>query len=39
MKILGIDDNEDLLQLAEIALSTEGHEYTSTNNGKYFLKS
>jgi len=34
LKILGIDDNEDLLQLAEIALSTEGHEYTSTNNGK-----
>ena len=34
MKILGIDDNEDLLQLSEIALSTAGHEYTSTNDGK-----
>jgi CheY-like chemotaxis protein len=34
MKILGIDDNEDLLQLCEIAVSTGGHEYASTNNGK-----
>jgi len=34
MKILGIDDNEDLLQLTEIAMSSGGHEYESTNNGK-----
>jgi len=34
MKILGIDDNEDLLQLCEIAVSAGGHEYSSTNNGK-----
>jgi len=34
MKILGIDDNEDLLSLCEIALSSEGHEYTGINNGK-----
>jgi len=34
MKILGIDDNDDLLQLCEIAVSTGGHEYESTSNGK-----
>jgi len=34
MKILGIDDNEDLLSLCEIAISSEGHEYTGINNGK-----
>jgi len=34
MKILGIDDNEDLLNLCEIALSSEGHEYTGLNRGK-----
>ena len=34
MKILGIDDNEDLLSLCEIALSSEGHEYTGIDNGK-----
>ena len=34
MKILGIDDNEDLLSLCEIALSSEGHEYTAINTGK-----
>ncbi len=34
MKILGIDDNEDLLNLCEIALSSDGHEYTGINNGK-----
>jgi len=34
MKILGIDDNEDLLSLCEIALSSDGHEYTGINNGK-----
>ena len=34
MKILGIDDNQDLLDLCEIALESEGHDYTSVNSGK-----
>ena len=34
MKILGIDDNEDLLNLCEIALTTDGHEYTGIDNGR-----
>ena len=34
MKILGIDDNEDLLNLCEIALTSEGHEYTGIDGGK-----
>jgi len=38
MKILGIDDNEDLLNLCEIALSSEGHEYTAIDNGREGLK-
>ena len=38
MKILGIDDNEDLLNLCEITLSSEGHEYTGINNGREGLQ-
>jgi len=38
LKILGIDDNEDMLNLCEIALSSEGHEYTSIDNGKEGLE-
>ncbi len=34
MKILGIDDNKDLLNLSEIALRSGGHEYTGKDNGK-----
>ena len=34
MKILGIDDNQDLLDLCDIALSSEDYEYTGINNGK-----
>ncbi len=34
MKILGIDDNEELLGLSEVALTAEGHEYTGINNGR-----
>jgi len=34
MKILGIDDNEDLLNLCEIALTSEGHEYTGISRGE-----
>jgi len=33
MKILGIDDNEDLLELCETFLNSGGHEYTGMNNG------
>ncbi len=38
MKILGIDDNKDLLQLCDVALSAEGHEYTGIDNGKEGLQ-
>jgi len=38
MKILGIDDNQDLLDLCEVALSSEGHEYTAIANGKEGLQ-
>jgi len=38
MKILGIDDNEDLLDLCEIALTADGHEYTGISNGREGLQ-
>ncbi len=38
MKILGIDDNQDLLELCEVALSSEGYEYTAIDNGKEGLQ-
>jgi len=38
MKILLIDDNEDLLDLCDAVLSSEGHEYTGIDNGKEGLK-
>ena len=38
MKILGIDDNQDLLELCDVTLSSEGHEYTGINNGKEGLQ-
>jgi len=38
MKILGIDDNKDLLNLCEITLSSEGHEYTAIDNGREGLQ-
>ena len=34
LKILGIDDNADLLQLSEIALTSGGHEYTGVGRGE-----
>jgi CheY-like chemotaxis protein len=33
LKILGIDDNADLLQLSEIALTSGGYEYTGVDRG------
>ncbi len=38
MKILGIDDNQDLLELCDVTLSSEGHEYTAIDNGKEGLQ-
>ncbi len=38
MKILGIEDNKDLLELCNVALSSEGHEYTGMDNGKEGLQ-
>jgi len=38
MKILGIDDNEDLLELCETFLNSVGHEYTAIDNGKEGLQ-
>jgi len=38
MKILGIDDNHDLLDLCNVALSSEGYEYTGIDNGKEGLQ-
>ncbi len=38
MKILGIDDNEDLLNLCEIALTSDGHEFTAIDNGREGLQ-
>ncbi len=38
MKILGIDDNEDLLNLCETVLTSDGHEFTGIPNGRDGLK-
>jgi len=38
MKILGIDDNEDLLEVCETVLNSDGHEYTGISGGKNGLK-
>jgi len=38
MKILGIDDNEDLLDFCETVLTSDGHEYTGISDGKNGLK-
>jgi len=38
MKILGIDDNEDLLDLCDVVLTSEGHEYTGISSGREGLK-
>ncbi len=38
MKILGIDDNQDLLDLCNVVLSHEGHEYLGVTTGKKGLE-
>jgi len=38
MKILGIDDNEDLLNLCETVLTADGHEFTAIDNGREGLQ-
>ena len=38
MKILGIDDNEDLLEVCETYLNSVGHEFTGINNGREGLQ-
>jgi len=38
MKILGIDDNEDLLDLCETVLTSDGHEFTGISNGREGLQ-
>jgi len=38
MKILGIDDNEDLLEVCETVLISDGHEFTGISNGKEGLQ-
>jgi len=38
MKILGIDDNEDLLALCKVVLTSDGHEYTGISDGKNGLE-
>lgn len=37
MRILGIDDNEDINALFDIALSSLGHEFSSTLSGRHGL--
>jgi len=38
MKILGIDDNEDLLDLCETVMTSDGHEFIGITNGKEGLQ-
>ncbi len=38
MKILGIDDNEDLLEVCETFLNSVGHEFTGIDNGREGLQ-
>ncbi len=38
MKILGIDDNKDLLDLCEVVLTSSGYEYTGVLTGKEGLE-
>jgi len=38
MKILGIDNNEDILGLVRVVLQSEGYDFESVNNGRSGLK-
>ena len=38
MKILGIDDNEDILKLLDTVLTSKGHDFMQALNGKDGLK-
>ncbi len=38
MKILGIDDNEDILHLLDTVISSNGHNFTQVGNGKEGIK-
>jgi len=38
MKILGINDNEDLLEVCETVLISDGHEFTGISNGREGLQ-
>lgn len=38
MKILGIDDNKDLLDLCKVVLTSDGHEYTGVTKGREGLE-
>jgi len=38
LKILGIDDNTDLLDLCKVVLTSDGHEYTGVTKGREGLE-
>jgi len=38
MKILGIDDNEDILNLLKTVLASKGHDFVQAANGKDGIK-
>ena len=38
MKILGIDDDEEINELLKVVLKAEGYNYTNVNNGKEGLQ-
>jgi len=38
MKILGIDDNEDILNLLKTVLTNKGHDFTQAGNGRDGVK-
>ena len=38
MKILGIDDNEDILNLLKTVLTSKGHDFTQAGNGRDGVK-
>ncbi len=38
MKILGIDDNEDILKLLDTVITSKGHDFMQAQNGKDGLK-